>query len=94
MSQIIFDLPMQKTLLNHVNKLNNTIKVSKMKTLGNKLPRWRFYNITASMGNNYNAVTLKKSKNFKGYYEIQNGRHRIAKLYLQGEREVKANIIN
>ena len=92
MSRIIFDLPMRGTLLNHVNKINNSIKVLNMKTLGKKLPRWSFY--TEPMGKNYNAVTLKRSKKLKGYYEIQNGRHRIAKLYLQGDREVKANIIN
>jgi hypothetical protein len=86
-SKIIFDKPMQRTLLNHVNKVNN-IKVVNTRTFG-KLPRWSFYNINAPMVN-YTPVTLKSSKNYPGYYEIQNGRHRIAKLYLEGKRTVKA----
>jgi hypothetical protein len=88
-SKILFDKPMQRTLLNHVNKVNN-IRVVNMRTFG-KLPRWSLYNINVPMVN-YTPVTLKSSNEYPGYYEIQNGRHRIAKLYLEGKRTVRAKI--
>ena len=94
MSQIIFDVPMQRTLINNkvnINK-NNTIQKGNTGTFG-KLQRWKVWRNT-KVKNNYEPVSLIRSRQFPNYYIIENGRHRIAKLYSEGKRSVRAKIKN
>jgi hypothetical protein len=81
---------MERTLLKHVSRLENFITTGNTKTMG-VLPRWN--QIVGTNIVNYEPVVLKRNKNFPGFYVIQNGRHRIAKLYLQGKKNVKARIV-
>lgn len=89
-SKIVFDLPMTRTLLNHAINItkNKNITVGNTQTFG-KLPRWR----NQMIGNNYAPVMLTKNRKFPGMYVIQNGRHRIAKLYSEGKRTVRARVV-
>ena len=84
MSKIVFDVPMQKMIMKYVDRLNN-VPTGNTGTMG-ILPRW-------SSEHNLNIpVELTTNKRFPGLYVIKNGRHRIAKLYLQGRRTVKAKL--
>jgi hypothetical protein len=84
-SKIIFDLPMKRSLMSRAIKINNRITFRNTGTMG-QLPRWQ----NKAINNNYPPVVLKKNENFPGMYIIQNGRHRIAKLYSEGKRSVRA----
>lgn len=85
MSKIVFDVPMQKQLMKLGEQLLNVPK-GNTQTIGT-LHKW-------SQSQNLSLpVELKTNKNFPGLYVVKNGRHRIAKLYLQGRRTVKAKIV-